>query len=64
MVNACSDLEVYLKALTEHFGGALMGVHKLEQLLGNLPPEAQMTVKMQIPFVISQKELQQAYDLV
>ena len=41
-----------------------MGVHKLEQLLGNLPPEAQMTVKMQIPFVISQKELQQAYDLV
>jgi len=63
VVNASFALEVYLKALTERFDGTFAGIHLLEKLLGNLPPAAQMAVKMQIPFVISQKELQQAYDL-
>lgn len=63
VVNAAFSLEVYLKALTECFGGNFKGIHDLAALLQNLPSSAQMAIKVQLPFVMTTEELRLGYDL-
>lgn len=63
VVNAAFAMEIYLKALTERFGGDLKGVHDLGALFLNLPPEAQLAVKSQIKVVLNPQQTEPGYDL-